>query len=116
MIKVVITPHKYSKSRKNTSAVAKIIPVPNVIKNITVNGTTAKNTCQLILIGIIIEAPTNTIKDIKNITKLDKIVAKGYIYLGTYTFLIMLEFVRIDLAAAFVPPLKNENNNRPDKI
>ncbi len=46
--------------------------------------------------------------EIKKITKLDKIPDKGYIYFGTYTFLIIALFARIDFIALFVEEEKKE--------
>lgn len=47
--------------------------------------------------------------DIANVTKFEKIDESGYIYLGTYTFLIMLAFRLNEVIACFVDEVKKLN-------
>jgi hypothetical protein len=57
-----------------------------------------------------------TNRDIKNITKLNKMVDMGYRYFGTYTFLIIPALFRMDFAAVLVLCEKKEYIRRPHKI
>jgi hypothetical protein len=51
--------------------------------------------------------------EIENVTKFERIELNGYIYFGTYTFLIIVAFLLKEVIAAFVDELKKSNNNLP---
>ena len=53
------------------------------------------------------------ISEIRNITKLNSILAIGYRYLGTYTFFIIPALSRMDFIADVVPDENNEKSNLP---
>ncbi|MGO9388455.1 MAG: hypothetical protein ACLPWD_10510, partial [Methanobacterium sp.] len=44
-----------------------------------------------------------TINDSKNVTRLEKVTPNGYMYLGTYTFLIIDAFLIMEVIDALVP-------------
>ena len=53
--------------------------------------------------------------EIAKVTNVDNMLERGYIYFGTYTFLIIAEFRLKEVIACFVDVLKKSYSNLPVK-
>jgi len=116
IISIKATSHKYSISLKNTASVANISPNPRLSINIKNKGI---NEFKIYLVGYTLNinmAPNITIRDMAKIIYEDKMFDKGYMYLGTYTFLIMPLLLRIDFMACLVAREKKEYKSLPVNI
>ena len=103
----------FSISLKNTLSVPKIIPTPRLKKKRTTTGGIAHKRFPVRVMGLLsvilkyIITTVRTVREIRNVTKFERTQERGYMYFGTYTFLIMDAFDLMERIAFFVDEVKN---------
>lgn len=91
-------------SLKKTVSVARIKPAPIVNINNSIRGITLSSMYKVNGAFVTIITMKRTIIESRNVTRLENVTASGYMYLGTYNFLIIDAFVIIEFKAALVAP------------
>ena len=108
-----MTPHKNCVSLKNTINAQRIIPIPKANIVINISGYITNRYDVVILVPVIKITKNNGTKEIKRLTPDDSVLDIGYIYFGTYTFVINETLDIIDVNVILTASLKKLNITTP---